>query len=222
MQRIESGIKGLDDLLGGGFPYPSVILVAGEPGTGKTTFGLQSLFHGAKAGEKGIYITGISEPIDQIQSMMSNYSFYDDEIVKKGLIKFLDVGEVIFNDGPTTALELITSIVLKEEIKRIIIDPLTTVSYAFDDQTKYRKFLHEFFVTLKSLELLTILIAEFSPDLITQPESFMVDGVIFLHLQNLENPLVYKPGIQVKKMRGAEHTKDILRLGFTKEGIRIL
>jgi circadian clock protein KaiC len=186
------------------------------------TLALQSLFNGAKNNEKGIYITGISEPVDQIQNMMSNFSFYDPQIVKNGLVKFLDIGEVMFTDGPTTALDLVTNIVLKEDVKRIAIDPITTISYAFSEPKQYRKFLHDFFVTLKSLELLTLLVAEFSPELITQPESFMVDGVIFMYLQNLENPLVFKPGIQIRKMRGVEHTKDILRLGFTKEGLRIL
>ncbi len=222
MKQISTGIKGLDEILSGGFPFPSVVLIAGEPGAGKTTLALQSLFSGAKNGEKGIYITGISEPIDQIQAMMSNFSFYDPDIVKKGMVKFLDIGEVMFTDGPTTALDLVTNIVLKEDVKRIAIDPITTISFAFSEAKPYRKFLHDFFVTLKSLELLTILVAEFSPDLITQPESFMVDGVIFLYLQNIENPLVFKPSIQIRKMRGVEHTKDILRLGFTKDGLRIL
>jgi KaiC/GvpD/RAD55 family RecA-like ATPase len=222
MKQIPTGVKGLDEILSGGYPFPSVILIAGEPGSGKTTLALQSLFNGAKNGEKGIYITGISEPVDQIQAMMSNFSFYDPDIVKNGLVKFLDIGEVMFTDGPSTALDLVTNIVLKEDVKRIAIDPITTIAYAFNDPKQYRKFLHDFFVTLKSLELLTLLVAEFSPDLITQPESFMVDGVIFMYLQNLENPLVFKPGIQIRKMRGVEHTKDILRLGFTKEGIRIL
>jgi KaiC/GvpD/RAD55 family RecA-like ATPase len=222
MKQVPTGIKGLDEILSGGFPFPSVILVAGEPGSGKTTLALQSLFNGAKNGEKGIYITGISEPVDQIQAMMSNFSFYDPEIVKSGLVKFLDIGEVMFTDGPSTALDLVTNIVLKEDVKRLAIDPITTISYTYSDPKQYRKFLHDFFVTLKSLELLAILVAEFSPDLITQPESFMVDGVVFMYLQNLENPLVFKPGIQIRKMRGVEHTKDILRLGFTKDGIRIL
>jgi circadian clock protein KaiC len=222
MKQVSTGIKGLDEVLSGGFPFPSVLLIAGEPGSGKTTLVLQSLFNGAKKGEKGIYITGISEPIDQIQNMMSNFSFYDPDIVKSGLVKFLDIGEVMFTDGPTTALDLVTNIVLKEDVKRIAIDPITTISYAYKEPKEYRKFLHDFFVTLKSLELLTLLVAEFSPDLITQPESFMVDGVVFMYLQNIENPLVFKPGIQIRKMRGVEHTKDILRLGFTKDGIRIL
>ncbi|MFQ5800200.1 MAG: RAD55 family ATPase [Candidatus Hydrothermarchaeales archaeon] len=222
MKQIPTGIKGLDEILGGGFPFPSVILVAGEPGSGKTTLVLQSLFYGAKSGERSIYITGISEPVDQIQTMMSNFAFYDSEIVKKGLVKFLDIGEVIFTEGPATALDLVTSIVLKEDVTRIAIDPITPISYAYGEENQYRKFLHDFFVTLKSLEVLTLLAAEFSPEMITQPESFMVDGVIFMYLQNIENPLVFKPGIQIRKMRGVEHTKDILRLGFTKEGIRIL
>lgn len=222
MKQVLTGIKGLDEVLGGGFPFPSVILVAGEPGSGKTTLALQSLFNGAKKGEKGIYITGISEPIDQIQTMMSNFTFYDPDTVKNGLVKFLDIGEVLFTDGPHTALDLVTNIVLKEDVKRIAIDPITTISYAFSEPKQYRKFLHDFFVTIKSLEVLTLLIAEFTPDLIHHPESFMVDGVIFMYLQNLENPLVFKPGIQIRKMRGVEHTRDILRLGFTKDGIRIL
>jgi KaiC/GvpD/RAD55 family RecA-like ATPase len=154
--------------------------------------------------------------------MMANFSFYDSDIVKSGLVKFLDIGEVMFTDGPSTALDLVTNIVLKEDVKRMVIDPITPISYAFTDPKRYRKFLHDFFVTLKSLEVLTILVAEFSPELITQPESFMVDGVIFMYLQNIENPLVFKPSIQIRKMRGIEHTKDILRLGFTKDGLRIL
>lgn len=222
MNQVSTGVKGLDEILGGGYPFPSVVLVAGEPGTGKTTLALQSLFNGAKKGEKGIYITGISEPVDQIQAMMANFSFYDSDIVKSGLVKFLDIGEVMFTDGPSTALDLVTNIVLKEDVKRMVIDPITPISYAFSDPKRYRKFLHDFFVTLKSLEVLTILVAEFSPELITQPESFMVDGVIFMYLQNIENPLVFKPSIQIRKMRGIEHTKDILRLGFTKDGLRIL
>jgi circadian clock protein KaiC len=222
MNQVSTGVKGLDEILGGGYPFPSVVLVAGEPGTGKTTLALQSLFNGAKKGEKGIYITGISEPVDQIQAMMANFSFYDSDIVKSGLVKFLDIGEVMFTDGPSTALDLVTNIVLKEDVKRMVIDPITPISYAFTDPKRYRKFLHDFFVTLKSLEVLTILVAEFSPELITQPESFMVDGVIFMYLQNIENPLVFKPSIQIRKMRGIEHTKDILRLGFTKDGLRIL
>lgn len=230
IRRVTTGIKGLDEALKGGFPFPSAILVGGEPGTGKTTFCLQSLFGGAAAGEKGIYISGISEPIDQIQVMMSGYSFYDKKLVGDGTVKFMDVGEVLFSEGPEKALDLITNIILKEGIKRAIVDPLTPFSYTFSSVRDYRKFLHDFFITLKSLGCLTMIVVEGTADIkekkaediINRAESFMCDGIILLYLQNTENPLIYKPGIQIRKMRGTEHTKDILRLGFTKEGMRIL
>ncbi|MDI6806700.1 MAG: ATPase domain-containing protein, partial [Candidatus Aenigmarchaeota archaeon] len=56
MKRIKSGINGLDKLIEGGFPEGSVILVSGAPGTGKTLFGLQFIYQGAKANEPGVYV----------------------------------------------------------------------------------------------------------------------------------------------------------------------
>jgi circadian clock protein KaiC len=223
MIRAESGIKGLDEIIEGGFPFPSVILVAGEPGTGKTTFSMQSLFHGAKKGEGGMYFTAISEPVDQVHKFMSKYSFYDRKLVDDGMIKFMDVGEILVKEGPTKAFEMIVNIVRKENIKRAVIDPISPFSYVFDTRQSYRKFLHDFFVTLRALETLTILVAETPPQEVTKEEvSYMADGLILLHLQPSENPAIFKPGIQIRKMKGTEHSKDILRLGFTKDGMRLL
>jgi circadian clock protein KaiC len=222
MRRLKSGMKGLDDALEGGFPYPSVILVAGEPGSGKTTLSIQTLFHGAKKGEKGLYVSAISEPQDQVHRYMANYGFYDRAVLDRGLIKFLDVGEILLREGPENALEMIVNISLKEGVNRVVIDPIEPFSYMFEDHQEYRRFLYEFFVTLKSLETLTLICAESSPRDITKTENYMADGVIFLYLQNIDNPLIFKPGIQIRKMKGTEHTKDVLRVGFTKDGMRIL
>ncbi len=57
MDRVPTGIKGLDELLGGGFPEGRCILVVGSPGSGKTTFAIQYLQHGAMLGETGLYIS---------------------------------------------------------------------------------------------------------------------------------------------------------------------
>src|ERR1700679_2199849 len=55
--KAASGIEGLDDILAGGFSRGNLFLLEGEPGAGKTTIGLQFLLAGAKAGERGLYIT---------------------------------------------------------------------------------------------------------------------------------------------------------------------
>lgn len=95
MSRKTTGIPGLDGMIQGGFPYPSAILVAGEPGTGKTTLAVQSLFHGASEGEKGLYITAISEPQWLVQRFLSSFSFYDQQLVEKGVVNFIDIGPTL-------------------------------------------------------------------------------------------------------------------------------
>ncbi|NOZ76513.1 MAG: AAA family ATPase [Euryarchaeota archaeon] len=173
MERIETGIKGLDELLEGGMPFPSVVLVAGEPGAGKTTLAMQSLFHGAKKGEKGVYITALSEPEDQAARFMASYTFYDQAAVDEGLVRFVDVGETLLNDGPHQALEeAVRGHIMKKGVKRVVIDPISPFSYVFNTLTDYRRFLHEFFLIMRGLDTLTFLVAEYSPSEITNTEKW--------------------------------------------------
>lgn len=70
-ERVTTGIAGLDPLLEGGFPRGRSILVTGEPGTGKTIFGLQFLMEGLRRGEKGIYVAADEDPIDILEQASS-------------------------------------------------------------------------------------------------------------------------------------------------------
>jgi len=70
-QRVTTGIAGLDPLIEGGFPKGRSILVTGEPGTGKTIFGLQFLVEGLRRGEKGIYVAADEDPIDILEQAAS-------------------------------------------------------------------------------------------------------------------------------------------------------
>ncbi len=223
IERASTGVKGLDERIGGGLPTPSVVLIAGEPGTGKTTLCMQCLFHGARLGEPGIYITAISEPVDQIHKYMASYTFYDRRLVDEGLIKFLDISEVLMKQGARRALDMVIAFIRRSDARRVVIDSITPFSYTFTQPQDYRRFLHEFFTVLKAMETLTLIVAEFSPEeALTSPESYMADGVIYLYLQQGETPSTFKPGLQVRKLKGTEHPKDILRLGFTRDGIRVL
>ncbi|GCC11592.1 circadian clock protein kinase KaiC [archaeon] len=227
MDRAATGVRGLDDVLHGGFPFPSVVLIAGEPGVGKTTLCMQTLFEGARRGESGLYITAISEPVDQIHRYMAGYRFYDRSLVEEGLIKFLDISSLLLKEeheggGAKAALDFALDFIRKSGARRVVIDSITPFSFTFAEPRGYRRFLHELFIMLKAMETLTLLVAEFSPDETTNPENYMADGVVFLYLQKTEVVDIFKPAIQIRKMKGTEHTKDILRLGFTREGLRIL
>jgi len=67
-ERVSTGIEGLDDVLNGGFPQGHFFLIEGEPGTGKTTLGLQFLMQGARKGEKSLYVT-LSESKREIEKV---------------------------------------------------------------------------------------------------------------------------------------------------------
>ena len=54
---VETGVGGLDDILGGGFTPNRLYLIEGDPGSGKTTLALRFLLTGAGRGEKGLYVT---------------------------------------------------------------------------------------------------------------------------------------------------------------------
>jgi circadian clock protein KaiC len=70
-ERVPTGIAGLDQVIEGGFPRGRSILVTGEPGTGKTIFGLQFLLEGLRRGEKGIYVAADEDPIDILEQAAS-------------------------------------------------------------------------------------------------------------------------------------------------------
>ncbi|HDI86098.1 MAG TPA: AAA family ATPase, partial [Candidatus Korarchaeota archaeon] len=67
IERVDTGVPGFDEIVGGGLPRPSAILLAGNPGTGKTTLAGQIAYYRAtRHGERFFYMT-LSEPTDQIR-----------------------------------------------------------------------------------------------------------------------------------------------------------
>ncbi len=77
--RARTGIAGLDDILGGGLPTNHLYLLDGEPGTGKTTLGLQFLIEGAGKGERGLYVT-LSESRAELEAVAGSHGWSLDGI----------------------------------------------------------------------------------------------------------------------------------------------
>lgn len=219
MTRKTTGIPGLDGMLQGGFPFPSAILVAGEPGTGKTTLAVQSLFHGAKEGEKGLYITAISEPQWLVQRFLSSFSFYDQALVEKGVVNFIDIGPTL-TKNPSDMLNIIKKKIEQFSPLRIVIDPITPMTDMLQWRGEMREFMHELFAYLKAFECLAIITAELSYDDIPHSqESYMVDGVVVLSYPEEEK--VRRKFLEVLKMRGTKHTTGRQLIDITDEGLAV-
>jgi circadian clock protein KaiC len=78
-ERARTGVVGLDDILAGGLIRDRVYLVEGNPGTGKTTLGLQFLLEGARAGERGLYVT-LSETAAELRDSAASHGWSLDDI----------------------------------------------------------------------------------------------------------------------------------------------
>lgn len=77
--RCTTGVAGLDDVLGGGFPRNRIYLVQGDPGVGKTTLALQFLLEGVRGGETGLYIT-LSETREELESVADSHGWQLDQV----------------------------------------------------------------------------------------------------------------------------------------------
>jgi len=100
---LSTGSAALDAILGGGIPAGSVTVIAGEPGSGKTVFTLQALFHHARQGRKALYFTTLSEPPLKLMRYMQLFSFFDARLIEDHLA-FVDLGSTLRRGGVEPAL----------------------------------------------------------------------------------------------------------------------
>ncbi len=217
MKQVTTGVNGLDNILEGGFLRPSVILIAGTAGTGKTTFVMQSLFNAAKNEEVCMYITALSEPIAMINNFMSKFSFYNISQLGKGNVKYVPIDIDIIHKGSDAIIKEMEKNIESIKPDRIVIDPVNVFAYGLDGEAQ-RQFYYDFFSKMKGWNSLVLLTGEFTgEELIKSTLSYLVDGIIYLG-----NEPFYKKNIRylnISKMRGEEfhggkHSCEITKHGF--------
>ncbi|MDI6855651.1 MAG: ATPase domain-containing protein [Candidatus Thermoplasmatota archaeon] len=217
LKRVATGIPGLDGMLEGGFPVPSFILVAGEPGTGKTTFAVQSLFYGSKNGETSLYITALSEPVWVVQKFLSCYTFFDQKLVDRKKVIFSDIGDAL-RKQPLYVLSILMREIEKYNPDRVVIDPLSVIGIVAEDLKSYREVLHDLIIFTKKKVTLTIATYELPhADVVKTMPSYMVDGLIILSYTEEEN--IRKKHLEVLKLRGSKHLTGRHLVDISKNGI---
>src|ERR1700752_4653834 len=126
LERLGTGSAALDAILGGGIPAQSVTVVAGEPGSGKTVFTLQMLFHHARQGRKCLYFTTLSEPTLKVIRYLQLFSFFDPRLVEEQIV-FVDLGSTLRSPGVEQALAQMLERVESEAPDFVAIDSFKAI-----------------------------------------------------------------------------------------------
>ncbi len=219
MKQVATGIKGLDSALDGGFLRPSIVLIAGSAGTGKTTFAMQSLFNAAKNEEICMYITALSEPIAMVNNFMSKFSFYNISLLGKGNVKYLPIDIETIHKGSKAVINEMEKNIEIIKPDRIVIDPVNVFAYGLNEESQ-RQFYYDFFTSMKGWNSLVLLTGEFTlDDLIKSSLSYLVDGIIYI-----SNEPFYGDNIRylnVIKMRGQDFHGGKHSCKITKDGFAV-
>ncbi|NJE05800.1 recombinase [Thermococcus sp. M36] len=222
LDRVPTGIPGLDELIGGGFIPGRVYLVIGPPGSGKTTFGVQFLVEGAKRGEKGLFISLTDSPEKVTQDML-RYNFGILSHIQSRRIVFHDMGEAIFGAGRratwSEVLEDILRIIEAEDVGRVVIDSFTSLEYSVIDPDHRRISVGRFIRKLYGTGVTCLILSEMLASDTYTDEYYLADGVIVLH-HFMRNYRMVR-ALQVLKMHGVAHDSNLKKMRFTEDGIRV-
>lgn len=221
--RTKIGIPGMDELLQGGIPVGNISLVSGACGTGKSTFGMQFIYNGAKQyNEPGIYLTLEEEP-ERIMEVMGAYGWDIEEQVKKKKISFIHPEIYKFEELKRSISDEIDRL----NAKRLVFDSFTLLSSYMKSEYDSRRALTQLDREIKKFGCTSLALSDVKEGTntysITGYEEFIVDGVIVLRLTSSTPGAVgsYVRSVFIRKMRGTSHSIDAVPFKFEDKGIHV-
>ncbi len=220
---VKTGIEGFDKLMENGIPKGSSSLVCGGPGSGKTIFCLQSLFHGVQNGEKCLYMS-VEEKEDRLRAHMHDFGWNPEGYEEKALltIKRYDPFELtrsveaLMEKSKGELLIDVAPVIFPEGLNpdRVIIDSLSSIAAAFSKEESYRTYIEQLFKLFEKLNVNSFFISEIVEDKLDKGgaavEQFLADNVIIIY--NIKKQNVRESAIEILKMRGTQFQKRIVAM----------
>ena len=221
MDRVKTGIPGMDELLGGGFLEGAQVVVAGGSGTGKTIFGLQYLYNGATQFDDPGALIVLEESPRNISWNMKNFGWDLTSLIKQnkiGVYRFSKYDPSQFKDKFSEQVAEIKSLIESIGAKRVVIDSITTLSVWMAEEWLIRYNLFMLIDVLRSMGVTSVLTAESREgDKYSlgrfDVEEYVADGGIKLILKP-PNRIMY-----IRKMRGIKHDMRLHPYEISDHGI---
>ena len=223
IQRLPTGVLGLDEVLGGGIPEFSFNLLAGGPGAGKTTMAQQLMFANATPQRPGLYFTVLGEPTLKMIRYQRQYRFFEPARVGRD-IQLLNLGAEAMAGDLDAVLGRIVSEVERLTPSIVVVDSFRTIG----PQTRLadasamaglERFVQRLALHLTSWETTSFLISEYEADEQRHPVFTVADGIFWLSQVPDRNSIVRK--LQVVKVRGQAFMPGLHTFRITDGGVQV-
>lgn len=223
IRSLPSGVRGLDAVLGGGLPQYSFNLIAGGPGSGKTTLAHQIMFANASVERPALYFTVLGEPTLKMLRYQRQFTYFNPELAGSA-IHFINLSAEVMERDLGEVLQRIVSEIERAKPGIVVVDSFRTIAGqrvssdqkgAFDlDQFVQRLALH-----LTTWEVTSFLLGEYTAEEQRNPVFTVADGILWLTQATDRNSVVRK--LQVVKTRGRAPMPGLHTFRITDDGLQI-
>jgi circadian clock protein KaiC len=220
IRKLPTGVPGLDEIVGGGLPEFSFNIVAGAPGSGKTTLAHQFVFANATPEHPALYFTVLGEPAIKMLRYQQQYTFFDPAKLPDS-VRFINLSQVVLEKDLSAVLEEITKEVEKVSPNVVVVDSFRTMVRKSKDvgQLVEQSFIQRLALFLASWQATTFLIGEYSEEELRDNPIFTVaDGLFWLRQTAERNSIVRK--LQIVKLRGQASVPGLHTFRITNAGLQ--
>jgi circadian clock protein KaiC len=220
-ERVSSGVKRLDTMLGGGYYRGASVLITGFPGTAKTTLSGAFAEAACLRGERTMFVSFDSDGSEVIRNL-SSVGIRLDRFVKSGLLKMISARTI--TGSAETYLVRIKSLANEHRARCLVIDPVSTLSKSGNEQTAHN--VAERLIDWSKAEGMTLVCTSLLDEMASQSEggsplqiSTLADT--WLHLNYLVQAGERNRGMSIIKSRGTAHSNQVRELILSDEGVTL-
>ena len=222
IQRVATGIPGLDDLLFGGFCEGDAVLVAGAPGTGKSTLGMQFIYEGiTRYDEPGFFITFEEFP-QQIYRDALNFGWDFRRMEEEDKLKVLFTSPELMNQDIKRHEGIFPEMIREIGARRVVVDSITHFQRLASDPGELREIIYGLINALKREGLTPVLLRELVEGEVvgTVTEEYTADTVLHLTMDRVNGQRMRFA--EVLKSRGSRHIPAKSLFSLSEEGITVM
>ncbi len=219
---LPTGVPGMDEVLGGGLPEFSFNLIAGQPGSGKTTLAHQIMFSLATPARPALYFTVLGEPPLKMLRYQQQFGFFENESINRS-IRFINLSEDAMSGDLDRVLRRIVEEVTTYAPGLVFVDSFRSVVQASqtDDNphNSLQQFVQQLGMLMTSWQATTFLIGEYFTETDANPVFTVSDGLIWMRQSVERNSVVRK--LEIVKMRGQATLPGLHTFRIGAEGVKV-